>query len=145
MASPNDACPRRIRNTNELSRHDTEQDPTNGSIRESFHPRWRARHPGVRLPCPRGASALYVQRREQTHRRFFSTEHREGECEAHLRDGTRAEIAASPVRRWPALRPRRHRILDQGADRHADDERRQGSLLDTMISRVVSDERWEAG
>jgi hypothetical protein len=36
-----------------------------------------------------------------------------------------------------ALRQREHRILDQGAERDPDDERRRRNLLDAMTSRKL--------
>ena len=58
-----------------------------------------------------------------------------GEVKLTFDTGRELSLAASPVRRWRALRQRRHRVLDQGTERDPDHERRQGNLLDPMTWR----------
>ena len=67
--------------------------------------------------------------------RFSPPRHGQGQRQTDLWNGARAKIAASPIRRWRALRQGGHRVLDQGAERHSDDEGRQRNLLDAMTTR----------
>src|ERR1700733_5055713 len=76
-----------------------------------------------------------MQRRLEAEDPVLSPRHGHGQRQADLRNGARTEIAASPIRRWRALRQGGHRVLDQGAERHSDDEGRQRNLLDAMTAR----------
>jgi hypothetical protein len=85
-------------------------------------------------PAVATRSALQMQRRLEADGPVLSPRHGQGPRSADFWNGARAQIAASPIGRWRSLRRRRHQVLDQGAERHPDDEGRQGNLLDTMAA-----------